>query len=1138
MSLLQKNGTRTIKYIFTRELKFCYQDLSLPNFPTAIYNELVEEGYDLIWFYHHKYGGYTSRSMQGIFSAILPIPNTEGGKSKNKVAMRSRSAQNNTSKEEVSRESENNKWSNGGQIGNDAIVYVLEKLLRFDKEIVIREKERRVPKIAVVLLDVTEWIEKFHEIVGLAEFLQDIRETDNHNQLIVCFENSTFEQFQTRSNKRWETLDKYFPELHTCDVSREKSIISIHSPNIAEINNYVHRLKYIKAWAIEVTDIPVLSEMLSRIASEGKGNYNPETGERPLPCTLADIDTELEKTRGYLSRTLNSGEIPQLTVDILRSVFGKKPQQTGTKRLKKMVGLQAIKEWVKEKERRFVRKKADSEIFRSRFQEPLTNLDGTLPKLHCSFAGNPGTGKTTAARIIGECFYEIGALSSNKFIQCTAKDLLGTGAISSASATYALIQEALGGILFIDEISGLLGRTDPADPEKPDPDPMVKGAISTLLSAMTTYSDLSIMIGGYEKDIRKFMLIDDGLNRRFANQFILKDYNADEMAQLFRKMSSDRGYKIDSVLDVILPKIMEKWLEDEHRTHSGWGNAGEVEKLINHICTDDSLSKIISLDMLSGVKLLAKGSIYYDFQEYIKHLNDNDPLVELQSLVGLKKAKQKIIELNALTQYTIKKNKKIDPKKEIGDMRLNLNFLFLGNPGTGKTTVAKKFGRILTKMGALNSASVVEITVADISSSFINQGMSKLRDKFEEAMGATLFIDEAYSLTTRNDGAGDQEAQKTITELVKLVDEYQGRLCVILAGYTKEMYEFLSCNPGLKRRFAQVIEFDNFSEDELYEIFCLKAKEFDCSEVEHDIRKVINTLISRSTKRDFGNAGEIDNLVNKLRARYAIRELRGDADFVEGKLRSEDFYDEVNNMDQHKNSAESLTKDVGTDALKGLLSFVETESQKTHKRIKIPEYRQKLENSLVRIQTDTGLGSAFIISPEGFAITATHVVENAKVLRARISFADPFGSRSYKEFKVHIVFQDKTTDITLLKIDSNYNKFHYVSLLSRECDMPDFPTEVMLAGFPFGFDFDKPNFLVDIVTSYQDKDIPIKIMLQKGSQHGMSGAMCVHLSSSKVVGLFHGAIRRGDNVMVEEYNYAYDIRQFYRLVEEKIGGKL
>lgn len=1135
MGLLQKNGTKTIKYIFTRELRFCYDDLSFPNFPTAIYKELVAEGYDLVWFYHHKYGGFTSRSMQGIFSDIFPIHNSV--KARNKVAMRSRSAQSAATVENENKESEDNKWSNGGQIGNDAIVTVLEKLLRFNREIVIQGKERRIPRIAVVLLDVTEWTEKFYEIVGLSEFLQDIREIDNHNQLIVCFENCLFEQFQTRSSKRWETLDKYFPELHTCDVAHEKSIICVRSPNIAEISNYIHRLKYIKAWSFETADIPVLSEMLSRIAVEGKGNYNPETGERPSPCTLADIDTELEKERGILLRTLNDGEIPRLTLEVLCRVFNKKSQTTGTKRLKKMVGLLAIKEWVKEKESRFEEKKIRDRKFRSRFQEPITNVDGTLPKLHCAFAGNPGTGKTTAARIIGECFYEIGALSSNKFIQCTAKDLRGTGAMSAASATYALIQEALGGVLFIDEISGLLGRNDPAEPEKPDPDPEIRGAISTLLSAMTTYSDLSIMIGGYEKDVRKFMLIDDGLNRRFANQFILKDYNAIEMAELFRKMCADRGFKIDKKLDKILPQIMDKWLEDENRTHSGWGNAGEVEKLVNHICSSDLPLMIITIDIMCSVKLLAKGSIYYDFQEYIKHINDNDPLAELNSLIGLNKAKQKIVELNALTQYTIKKKRKEDAGKEISDMRLNLNFLFLGNPGTGKTTVAKKFGRILTKIGALNSASVVEITVADISSSFINQGMSKLRDKFDEAMGATLFIDEAYSLTARNGGAGDQEAQKTITELVKLVDEYQGKLCVILAGYTKEMNEFLSCNPGLKRRFAQVIEFENFTEEELYKIFCLKAKEFDCSAVEKEIRKAIKAMISRSAKRDFGNAGEIDNLVNTLRARYAIRELRGDADFIDGKLRSEDFYAEDNSFDDNQDTGGSLTKEVGIEALKGLLEYVEAESQKTHRRVKESELRRKLEDSLLRIQTDTGLGSAFIISPDGFALTATHVVENAKVLRARISFADPFGTRSYKEFKVHIIIQDKVTDITLLKVDSDYNKFHHISLLGRDCNLPEYPTDIMLAGFPFGFDFDKPSFLVDKVTSYQDEYNPIRIMLQKGSQHGMSGAMCVHLVTSKVIGLFHGAIRHDDNVMVEEYNYAHDIRQFYQLIEKEIGEK-
>lgn len=238
---------------------------------------------------------------------------------------------------------------------------------------------------------------------------------------------------------------------------------------------------------------------------------------------------------------------------------------------------------------------------------------------------------------------------------------------------------------------------------------------------------------------------------------------------------------------------------------------------------------------------------------------------DLDALIGLHSVKSVINEIQAFAlvqKYRQTLNLACEP--------MVLHTIFTGNPGTGKTTVARLFSQMLKEMGVLPKGHTVEVERADLVAQYIGQTAQKTKEVLKEANGGLLFIDEAYALARGGERDFGKEA---IDTLVKAMEDQRDSLVVVLAGYPKPMEEFLHANPGLRSRFPVTVCFPDYSDLELFKIalsmleqreYCLTAQ------AEADLIRQVRRLRHADTD-NFGNARAVRNLIEQIIRRQAVR---------------------------------------------------------------------------------------------------------------------------------------------------------------------------------------------------------------------------------------------------------------------------
>lgn len=246
---------------------------------------------------------------------------------------------------------------------------------------------------------------------------------------------------------------------------------------------------------------------------------------------------------------------------------------------------------------------------------------------------------------------------------------------------------------------------------------------------------------------------------------------------------------------------------------------------------------------------------------------ENDPMEDLNELIGLTGIKHDVREL-----YDFTKIQKLRKDAGMKTVPVSMHLVFTGNPGTGKTTVARILARLYKQIGVLSTGQLVECDRSGLVAGYVGQTAVKTQKKIEEAMGGVLFIDEAYSLA-RSADQGTDFGQEAIDTILKAMEDHRDEFVVIVAGYTKPMETFIHSNPGLQSRFNKFIEFPDYTVDELLAIFDLNCRKYEYVP-DPEAREQVKTLLmlrKAQMPENFANAREVRNLFETIITNQARR---------------------------------------------------------------------------------------------------------------------------------------------------------------------------------------------------------------------------------------------------------------------------
>lgn len=508
-------------------------------------------------------------------------------------------------------------------------------------------------------------------------------------------------------------------------------------------------------------------------------------------------------------------------------------------KLNKMIGLEIVKKQIEkiiaadivEKERKKRKEK-----------------DYKLNTMHMIFGGNPGSAKTTVAKLFAGIAKEKGILKSGVFVERGGMDLDGSGCVTAIRESF---MAAKGGVLFIDEAFSLKSDT----------------AVTVLLQEMENQRDnVIVILAGNNERMQEFMKINEGLKSRIPYWIEFPDYTADELTDIFRLMLQERGL---SATDDAIREA--HYIFEKVRNADNFGNGRYVRKLIE-CAMHESVVRLLSVRRnVSEIRkgeffLITKADINMSEKELKKERVAGTAQKELDEMIGLSSVKEVLHK--AIANY---KMNKLCIEKGIQRESISLNMVFTGNPGTAKTTVARLFAEILKDEKVLSTGVFVEVGRAELVGDHIGSTAPLVKRKFKEAQGGVLFIDESYSLCdSYENGFGDE----AINTIVQEMENHRDDVIVIFAGYKTPMEQFLNRNPGMLSRIAFHVEFDDYTTDELCDIIKLMLSRNQMKITDAAMEKLRKNYEYIGKSDDYGNGRFVRKMLEEAAMNLAVRVLQ------------------------------------------------------------------------------------------------------------------------------------------------------------------------------------------------------------------------------------------------------------------------
>jgi len=499
--------------------------------------------------------------------------------------------------------------------------------------------------------------------------------------------------------------------------------------------------------------------------------------------------------------------------------------------------------------------------------------------MHTVLTGNPGTGKTTIARKLGEILAAIGYLDSGHVVEVDRSKMVSPYQGETPKVVNALCDKAMGGILFVDEAYTLAPVSQAGDRDNQGAQ-----ALETLMKRMEDDRDKFVVIAaGYRTEMENLFRVNPGMRSRFNYFLNLADYTPDELFQILEVFARGKQYVFSEEAEQLARKMIGEMYDQRDKD---FANGRTMRTLFDEICKrqarrlqEGNVSEMSNEQLMT----IEVEDIPY---EAPKEVDYKECLKSLDGLIGLSSVKKEIANLAGFLNLQIKRG-------ETNTFQ-GKHYVFTGNPGTGKTTVARIMAEVFKNLGIISKGQLVEADRSKLVAGFSGQTAIKTNQLIDTAMGGVLFIDEAYTLKSSDNDSFGSEA---IDTLLKRLEDDRGKFICIVAGYTDQMHDFIDSNPGLKSRFTQTIHFDDYTPDELTQIYLnmAEAKHFVMDdEVKTAIHRLFEQIYLRRDK-NFGNAREARRVFDETVERQSQRliEMMSQPDVVISDGLSEGFFNEA-----------------------------------------------------------------------------------------------------------------------------------------------------------------------------------------------------------------------------------------------------